>query len=98
MLLETLSAARDMRRLNEIAGVLIRHGFADSVRRLGLADQLERAGTPLASASIAQVHRAQLQDGGEVIVKIRHPGITEVIEADLRQLGHVAALAETELS
>lgn len=37
MLIETLSAARDMRRLNEIADVLIRHGFADSVRRLGRA-------------------------------------------------------------
>jgi ubiquinone biosynthesis protein len=186
MLIETLSAARDMRRLNEIAGVLIRHGFAESVRRLGLADKLERAGhairwdsaadlariappvkvrlameelgptfvklgqilagradlfgpewiaefeklhsqvpalpleqlrpqlredlgdeledvfarfdtAPLAAASIAQVHRAQLQDGCEVIVKIRRPGITEVIEADLRLLGHVAALAETEL-
>jgi ubiquinone biosynthesis protein len=185
MLIETLSAARDMARLNEIAGVLIRHGFADSVRRLGLADKLERAGhvlrwehvadlarlappvqvrlameelgpafvklgqilagradlfgpewiaefeklhshvpavpldllrpqlredlggelevvfarfdtEPLAAASIAQVHRAQLKDGTEVIVKIRRPGITEVIEADLRLLGHLAALAEAE--
>ncbi|HAL36719.1 MAG TPA: ubiquinone biosynthesis protein UbiB [Polaromonas sp.] len=186
MLLETLSAARDMARLNEIVGVLIRHGFGDSVRRLGLADKLERAGhairwehvadlarieppvqvrlameelgptfvklgqilagradlfgpewiaefeklhshvpavpldvlrpqlredlggeledvfarfdtEPLAAASIAQVHRAQLKDGTEVIVKIRRPGITEVIEADLRLLGHLTALAETEI-
>ena len=171
MLIETLGAARDMGRLNEIAGVLIRHGFGDSVRRLGLADRLERAGhalhwdhaadlarieppvqvrlaleelgptfvklgqilagradlfgpewiaefeklhshvptvplesllpqlradlggdprdifarfdrEPLAAASIAQVHRAQLKDGTEVIVKIRRPGITDVIEAD----------------
>ena len=37
MLIETLGAARDMGRLNDIAGVLIRHGFGDSVRRLGLA-------------------------------------------------------------
>ena len=39
---------------------------------------------PLAAASIAQVHRAQLKDGTEVVVKIRRPGIVEVIEADLK--------------
>ncbi|MDD2926918.1 AarF/UbiB family protein, partial [Rhodoferax sp.] len=179
-------AARDMGRLNTILGVLIRHGFGDSVRRLGLADRLERAGhalkwehaadlarleppvqvrlaleelgptfvklgqilagradlfgpdwiaefeklhsqvpavpleslraqlcedlggepevvfarfdpEPLAAASIAQVHRAQLHDGTEVVVKIRRPGITGTIEADLRLLGRLAVLAETEL-
>ena len=44
MLLETLDTARDLGRLNEIAGVLLRHGFGDAVRRLGLADRLQRAG------------------------------------------------------
>ena len=186
MLIETLGAARDMGRLNQILGVLIRHGFGDSVRRLGLADRLERAGhalkwdhaadlarleppvqlrlaleelgptfvklgqilagradlfgpdyiaefeklhsnvpavpleqlrpqlredlgdepeavfarfdvEPLAAASIAQVHRAQLKDGSEVIVKIRRPGITDTIAADLRLLARLAALAEAEL-
>ncbi len=186
MLIETLGAARDMGRLNAILGVLIRHGFGDSVRRLGLADSLEKAGhalrwehaadlarleppvqvrlaleelgpafvklgqilagradlfgpewiaefeklhshvpavpletlrpqlrddlggepeavfarfdaEPLAAASIAQVHRAQLQDGTEVVVKIRRPGITDTIEADLRLLARLAALAEAEL-
>ncbi len=52
---------------------------------------------PLAGASIAQVHRAQLRDGTEVVVKIRRPGIREKIEADLRLLERAAALAETEL-
>ncbi|MCB4362804.1 ubiquinone biosynthesis protein UbiB [Hydrogenophaga taeniospiralis] len=186
MLIETLGAARDMGRLNTILGVLIRHGFGDSVRRLGLADRLERAGhalkwnhaadlarleppvqvrlaleelgptfvklgqilagradlfgpdwiaefeklhsqvpavplddlrpqlredlgdepevvfarfdvEPLAAASIAQVHRAQLHDGTEVVVKIRRPGITDTIEADLRLLARLAVLAEAEL-
>jgi len=186
MLIETLGAARDMGRLNEIAGVAIRHGFGDSVRRMGLADKLERAGhalkwdhaadlarlqppvqvrlaleelgptfvklgqilagradifgaewiaefeklhshvppvamdllrpqlredlgaepeeifarfdvEPLAAASIAQVHRAQLKDGAEVVVKIRRPGITEIIEADLRLLNRLAAIAEAEM-
>ena len=186
MLIETLETARDLGRLKEILGVLVRHGFGDTVRRLGLADKLERAGAklhwhlptdlarleppvqvrlaleelgptfvkfgqilagradlfsppwiaefeklhsnvpalpldalrpqlradlggepeevfarfdpePLAAASIAQVHRAQLHDGTEVVVKIRRPGITEIIEADLRLLQRLAALAEVEL-
>ncbi|MDO4904901.1 MAG: AarF/UbiB family protein [Lautropia sp.] len=53
--------------------------------------------TPLASASIAQVHAAQLKDGSEVIVKIRRPGIDQSIEADLRLLQWLAGLAETHL-
>ncbi len=186
MLLEALGTARDLGRLQEILGVLVRHGFGDTVRRLGLADALERAGhalnrehaadlarveppvqvrlameelgptfvkfgqilagradlfgpdwiaeleklharvpavplddlrpqlledlggepeqvfarfdpQPLAAASIAQVHRAALADGREVVVKIRRPGIVEVIEADLRLLERLAALAEAEL-
>ena len=186
MLIETLIASRDVGRLNTIVGVLVRHGLGDVVHRLGLADQLERAGQavmkphaadlarleppvqvrlameelgptfvklgqilagradlfgpewiaefeklhshvpavpladlrpqlredlgdepeavfarfdtePLAAASIAQVHRAQLQDGTEVIVKIRRPGIADTIAADLRLLGRLAALAEEQL-
>lgn len=52
---------------------------------------------PLAAASIAQVHRAQLQDGTEVVVKIRRPGIAETIAADLRLLSKLAALAQDQL-
>jgi ubiquinone biosynthesis protein len=186
MLIEAIGAARELGRLHEIAGVLIRHGFGDAVRRLGLADGLERAGRslhrpdaaelarldppaqvrrameelgpafvklgqvlasrvdlfgpewtaefsklhnqvpavpleqlrpqlnadlggdpeevfsrfdvePLAAGSIAQVHRARLKDGTEVVVKIRRPGIRETIEADLRLLDHLAAIAEAQL-
>jgi len=186
MLLDTLSAARDLGRLNEIAGVLVRHGFGDAVRRLGLADTLERAGHVLhrdhaadlarlsppeqvrraleelgptfvklgqllagradlfgpewiaefgklhsrvpalplealreqlradlgadpeavfaefeaeamAGASIAQVHRARLQDGSPVIVKIRRPGIVDRIESDLRLLERLAHVAQEQL-
>jgi len=186
MLFETLGAARDIGRIHEIAGVLIRHGLGDIVRRLKLADMLEKAGhvlkwdsaanlaridppvqtrlameelgptfvklgqllagradlfapewitefarlhshvaavpfealraqlredlkgepeevfarfdsVPLAAASIAQVHRAQLHDGCEVIVKIRRPGISDIIEADLRLLAKLADIAEAEL-
>jgi ubiquinone biosynthesis protein len=52
---------------------------------------------PLAAASIAQVHRARLHDGTEVIVKIRRPGISDTIAADLRLMGRLAALAEEQL-
>jgi len=186
MLTETLGSMRDIGRLAEIAGILVRHGFGDTVRRLGLTDMLARAGhvlnkehaadlarlappvqvrmameelgptfvklgqilagradlfgpewiaefgklhsrvptlpldvlrpqlredlgaepeavfarfdtEPLAGASIAQVHGAQLRDGTEVIVKIRRPGIRDKVEADLRLLERMAALAEAEL-
>jgi predicted unusual protein kinase regulating ubiquinone biosynthesis (AarF/ABC1/UbiB family) len=38
---------------------------------------------PLASASIGQVHRATLQTGEEVAVKIQYPGVADAIRADL---------------
>ena len=39
--------------------------------------------TPLASASIAQVHSAALQDGTDVVVKIRRPGLGHIVDRDL---------------
>lgn len=185
MLWEALSAARDLGRLHDIASILIRYGFSGIVRRLGIANALERAGKvlhweevgelarleapgrarraleemgptfvklgqilatrkdlfapewtaefeklqdqapavpfeqisqqlqedlgaapeevfamldhePLAAASIAQVHRARLINGDEVIVKIRRPGIRTVVEADLRLLQHLVKIIEAE--
>ena len=185
MLRELLITGRDLGRLNEIVGVLVRHGFGDAVRRLGWADALERAGhaihaehaadlarltppehvrsaleelgpafvklgqilagradlfgpewiaefeklhsrappcdigelreqiaqdlggpaeavfaswddTPIAAASIAQVHAATLADGTEVVVKVRRPGILATIEADLRLLERLAGAAERQ--
>lgn len=185
MLWQTLTTVRDLGRLHDIASILIRYGFGDMVRRMGLANALERAGRalhwneaeelahlepparvrraleelgptfvklgqvlatridlfepewiiefgklqdstpaapwadirqqlcedlgappeevfaafdpePLAAASVAQVHRARLEDGSEVVVKVRRPGIRSVIEADLRWLARLAQLAEGE--
>ncbi len=48
---------------------------------------------PLAAASIAQVHRARLHDGTQVVVKIRRPGIKQVVEADLRLMERLAQIA-----
>ncbi|MYZ50909.1 ABC1 kinase family protein [Malikia spinosa] len=185
MLWQTLTTVRDLARLHNIALILIRYGFGDMVRRMGLANALERAGRalhwneaeelahlepparvrraleelgptfvklgqvlatridlfepewiiefgklqdstpaapwsdirqqlcedlgappeevfatfdpePLAAASVAQVHRARLEDGSEVVVKVRRPGIRPIIEADLRWLARLAKLAEGE--
>jgi ubiquinone biosynthesis protein len=51
---------------------------------------------PLAAASIAQVHRARLHDGHDVVVKVRRPGIRPIIEADLRLLQYVAKRMEAK--
>ncbi|HEY1457100.1 MAG TPA: AarF/ABC1/UbiB kinase family protein [Solirubrobacteraceae bacterium] len=40
--------------------------------------------TPLAAASIGQVHAARLHDGREVAVKIQYPGVADAIDADLK--------------
>ena len=185
MLWQALTAKRDIGRLHDIASILIRYGFGDMVRRMGMANALERAGRalhwneaeelahmdpparvrramealgptfvklgqllatrvdlfepewiaefsrlqdsahtatyegihqqltedlgaapemvfaafdpePLAAASMAQVHRARLEDGTEVVVKVRRPGIRLTVEADLRWMARLAELAESE--
>ena len=50
--------------------------------------------TPLAAASIAQVHTAQLKNGQEVIVKVLRPGVQDRIERDLAVLRMLAGLAD----
>ncbi len=186
MLWQALHAARDLGRVQDIAAVLIRYGFGDLVRRVGMAGALERAGKvlhwkkaeelarlqppervrrileelgptfvklgqvlatrvdlfgpewlnefrklqdhappvawekihaqltedlgappeevfayvdpePLAAASLGQVHRARLEDGSEVILKVRRPGIRPVVEADLRLLQRLAEIVESEV-
>ena len=48
---------------------------------------------PLASASIGQVHRAVLEDGREVAVKVQHPGIAKAMESDLANAGILQGFA-----
>jgi len=53
--------------------------------------------TPVASASIGQVHRAYLRDGTKVALKIQRPGIPEIIELDIGILQSMAERIETVL-
>ncbi|MBV8145056.1 MAG: hypothetical protein JO184_08615, partial [Gammaproteobacteria bacterium] len=50
--------------------------------------------TPLAAASIAQVHSARLPGGEEVVVKVLRPGMRAMIERDLEVLYALADLAQ----
>jgi ubiquinone biosynthesis protein len=48
----------------------------------------------LAAASLAQVHRATLHDGSDVVVKIQYPEIRRIIPLDLRMARHVAGIVQ----
>jgi predicted unusual protein kinase regulating ubiquinone biosynthesis (AarF/ABC1/UbiB family) len=47
---------------------------------------------PVASASLAQVHRARSHDGHDLAVKVQYPGIDRVVETDLRNLSLLVGL------
>jgi len=53
--------------------------------------------TPLATASIAQVHRGTLKNGEKIVCKVRRPGIESVIETDLDIMMGLAYLVEKHL-
>ena len=48
--------------------------------------------TPLASASIAQVHAARLHNGDEVVLKVQKPGVETIMQTDLGVLYGVTKL------
>ncbi len=48
--------------------------------------------TPIASASLGQVHRATLKSGERIAVKVQYPGIEEVITADIRTFHFIIRL------
>jgi predicted unusual protein kinase regulating ubiquinone biosynthesis (AarF/ABC1/UbiB family) len=54
--------------------------------------------TPLASASLGQVHAARLHDGTDVVVKVQYPGVADALRADLDDAAFVRKLAGAELS
>ncbi len=50
---------------------------------------------PIASASIAQVHKAKLKTGEDVVIKIKRPNIDETVTTDIMLLKQFATLLET---
>ncbi len=60
---------------------------SDKARELGTID-----GVPLASASIAQVHTAELASGARVVIKVQRPGIGARVAADVRIMRVIAAI------
>ena len=73
----------------ETAAVIVRDALGRPVEEIFSEFTRE----PLASASIAQVHTARLEDGREVVVKVVRPGIEKVIRRDVSLLHLVANLA-----
>ena len=53
--------------------------------------------TPVAAASIGQVHEGALQSGEQVVVKVQRPNIEKIIAVDLEILSHIATLMERYL-
>jgi ubiquinone biosynthesis protein len=54
--------------------------------------------TPLAAASMAQVHRATLTDGSAVVIKVLRPGNRELVEKDIALLEWLAQFVESYFS
>lgn len=50
--------------------------------------------TPFAAASTAQVHRAMLEDGTKVVVKVQRPGIRKQMKADIGVMGSLSSVLE----
>jgi predicted unusual protein kinase regulating ubiquinone biosynthesis (AarF/ABC1/UbiB family) len=71
-----------------VRGVLEAELGGDLARRFRDVDE-----TPLAAASIGQVHRARLRDGTAVIVKVQYPGVDQAIQGDLAALEKMTGMA-----
>ncbi|MDH3329943.1 MAG: AarF/ABC1/UbiB kinase family protein [Desulfobulbaceae bacterium] len=58
---------------------------------------LEFDKTPLAAASIGQVHEGTLINGDKVVIKVQRPDIENIIAVDIEILSHLASLMEMYL-
>jgi len=58
------------------------------------AEIIDLDSTPLGSASLAQVHRASLRSGRQVVLKIQRPGLERLFRLDLDVLQQVAAVLQ----
>lgn len=78
--------------IEEIKSVLLKE-FGKPISEIFL----EFDETPIAAASIAQVHKAKLKIGELVAVKILHPGVEKKIDSDLEILMDLAKLTEAHI-
>jgi ubiquinone biosynthesis protein len=58
----------------------------------GLFKEIEE--TPLAAASVGQVHAAILNDGREVVLKVQRPGLRKQVQTDMEIIQYLAGQAE----
>ncbi|OXM87485.1 ABC1 kinase family protein [Paenibacillus rigui] len=72
---------------------VLEHEFGEPLEQLFA----EFEPSPMAAASIGQVHLARLHSGEQVAVKIQRPNIRSVVETDLEILDNLARLAEHRL-
>lgn len=82
---------------NEVPGFPVERAIKIIERDLGKkVDEIYRTfeRIPLAAASLAQVHRATLANGQEVVVKVQREGLRDLIDIDLANINLVAKLAD----
>lgn len=76
--MDILKTGKDLRRLNEIVNILIKFGFGDVIRRIGLAESLEKAGKLIRysvpddflSSKPPERARAAMEEMGPTFVKL----------------------------
>eukprot|EP00177_Eucheuma_denticulatum_P006900 GFKZ01012554.1.p1 GENE.GFKZ01012554.1~~GFKZ01012554.1.p1 ORF type:complete len:602 (+),score=76.33 GFKZ01012554.1:74-1807(+) len=77
-LLEDRAAYRPYRQIRRALAMELGRGVMD------VFEDFDRV--PVAAASLAQVHRAKLQGGDEVAVKVQYPGLEALVEGDLKSI------------
>src|SRR5437667_2337225 len=90
-----------LKALARLHDKVVSFGFADveKIVTSELGVRLSKAfaefeSTPLAAASLGQVHRARLRDGRRVAVKVQRPGVRERVLEDLEAFKEVAELVD----
>ncbi|CAN0532468.1 unnamed protein product, partial [Ectocarpus sp. 12 AP-2014] len=85
--LDRVRQGADVMPLKQLHGQLEKNLGMDWRSNLAAFDE-----TPIAAASIGQVHRAKLPDGTEVAMKIQYPGVADSVESDLKNLQRLVQL------